>query len=302
MSFRTGLQSIKNKMFSANGAVRAGFWRQTFAKIAMYIILTVLAFFVVFPCIWMILASLKPYDEFLEFYAKIFPNDWSLTSYKQLFSDANLNFGRGYLNSMIVVIGVIPCGTFFASMAAFSFAKLKLRHKTFWLLFLLSGMMVPGAVLLLPRYIAYQQLSWIDTLLPLIVPHLFIHVSMMFFFIQYMRGISNTIFEAAKIDGSGYLFMHVYIMIPLMIPAISAQVIFWFMGIWNDYFAPSIYLTSASKLTLQAMLARLNSNELGVNFTKIFAGAVMSSIPMIVFYIVFQNFFIESITIGAVKE
>ena len=162
--------------------------------------------------------------------------------------------------------------------------------------------MIPGAVLLMPRYVFYETIGWIDTLLPLIVPHLLIHVGTMFFFIQYMKGIPSELFEAAKIDGCSTFRMFLQIMIPLLLPAIAAQDIFWFMGIWNDYFAPSIYLRTESNMTLQVLMQYINTNYSGSNHhTMVFAGAVMSCLPMVVVYLILQRFFIKSMSIGAVK-
>lgn len=265
------------------------------------LILCILSFLVLFPLIFMVLSSLRSQTEYYEHVAHFFPQNWfNFDNYRRVLTDANLL--SGYKNTLIVVVAVIPCGTFFAAMAAFSFAKLKLRSKQFWLLFLLSGMMVPGAVLLMPRYIAYQTIGWIDTLAPLIVPHLFIHVGTMFFFIQYMKGIPSELFEAAKIDGCSTFRAFLQIMLPLLLPAIAAQDIFWFMGIWNDYFAPSIYLRSQDNMTLQVLMAFINTNYAGSGHqTVVFAGAVLSCLPMIVVYLILQKFFIKSISIGAVK-
>ena len=265
------------------------------------LVLAFLSFLVLFPLIFMVLSSFRSSDEYFAKIAYMFPKQWfNFDNYRKVIVNANLMVG--YRNTLIIVVAVIPIGTFFAALSAFSFAKLKLHHKQFWLLFLLSGMMVPGAVLLMPRYIAYQTIGWTDTLLPLIVPHLFIHVGTMFFFIQYMKGIPSELFEAAKIDGCSTFRMFVQIMFPLLLPAVAAQDIFWFMGIWNDYFAPSIYLTSTENMTLQVMMASLNSSYSGSGQqTVVFAGAVLSCLPMIIVYLILQRFFIKSMSIGAVK-
>ena len=275
--------------------------RGIFGAIASNLILAFLSFLVLFPLIFMVLSSLRTSDEYFANISHMFPENWfNFDNYKRVIVNANLM--TGYRNTLIIVVAVIPCGTFFAALAAFSFAKLKLRHKQFWLLFLLSGMMVPGAVLLMPRYIAYQTIGWVDTMLPLIIPHLFIHVGTMFFFIQYMKGIPSELFEAAKIDGCSTFRMFLQIMFPLLLPAVAAQDIFWFMGIWNDYFAPSIYLRSSENMTLQVMMASLNSSYMGSgNQTIVFAGAVLSCLPMIIVYLILQRFFIKSMSIGAVK-
>ena len=215
---------------------------------------------------------------------------------------AEVNILHGYLNTFIIIICELPCNLFFTSMAAFSFAKLRLKHKTFWLLFLLSGMMVPGAVLTMPRYFVYSKINWIDTFLPLIVPHLFSNAGRMFFFIQFMHGVPSEIFEAAKVDGCSYFKMHLMIMLPLLLPAVAAQAIFGFMGTWNDYFAPSIYLHKEEMYTLQVLLANFfTAYKAEGSFTVVFAGATLSCLPMIVLYLILQNYFIKSMAIGAVK-
>ena len=125
---------------------------------------------------------------------------------------------------------------------------------------------------------------------------------MMFFLIQYMKGISNSYFEAAKIDGASEMKQFLVIMLPLVKTAISAQVIFWFIGIWNDFFAPEIYLDTKEKMTLQPLLQRINTdNAGGGNYPMIMAGAVLASIPMMVIYVTCQKYFIESLAISGVK-
>ena len=126
--------------------------------------------------------------------------------------------------------------------------------------------------------------------------------SMIFFLVQYMRGIPTSYFEAARIDGAGHFRCFISVMFPLVKTAIAAQVIFWFIGIWNDYFAPAIYLKSYDTMTLQPMMARINSeSQGGVNLPLIMAGAVLSSLPMLAIYITCQKFFIESLAISGVK-
>lgn len=269
-------------------------------RVFTYLIMSVGAFILVFPYLWMILSSFKGADEAaLEF--TFFPRSWSTEAYTQLFTDPNFPIFRGLLNTIIIEVSVIFIGTFVSAMAAFSFAKLKLRFKTFWLLFLMSGMMVPYAALMLPQYRAFEALGMTDTLWPLILPGFFGNVSMIFFLTQYMRGIPNAYFEAARIDGANHFKCFVVIMFPLVYTAIAAQVIFWFVGIWNDYFAPSIYLSSPETKTLQVLLGGLNEQGSGVYLPMSLAGSFLASIPMLVIYITCQKFFIESLAISGVK-
>lgn len=265
-----------------------------------YLILTVGAIILVFPYVWMILTSFKTPAEALSLELKLFPAKFVLDAYKNLWAD--IPFLSGVKQTLKIEFSVIIVGTFVSAMAAFSFAKLKLRFKNFWMLFLMSGMMVPYAALMMPQYRTFQKLNMTNTLWPLILPGFFGNVSMIFFLTQYMKGISNSFFEAAKIDGAGEMKQFLIIMLPLVKTAIAAQVIFWFVGIWNDFFAPEIYLDSTDKMTLQPLLQRINANNKnGGNYPTMMAGAVLASLPMLVIYTTCQKFFIESLAISGVK-
>ena len=159
-------------------------------RIFTYIILIIGAAFLVMPYLWMLLGSFKaPLDaNALEF--RFFPQEWIFTNYTDLFTSPNFPIVNAFFNTVLVEVSVIVVGTFVSAMAAFSFAKLKLPHKTFWLLFLMSGMMVPYAALMLPQFRVFQTIGMFDTLWPLILPGFFGNVSMLFFLVQYMRGIS----------------------------------------------------------------------------------------------------------------
>ena len=274
-------------------------------RIFTYIILTAGAALLVFPFLWMVLSSFKTLDEASNLNGfTFFPSKWVISNYTFLFKSENFPIFRALLNTVIIEVSVIVVGTFVSAMAAFSFAKLKLKFKTFWLLFLMSGMMVPYAALMLPQYRAFDALNMTDTLWPLILPGFFGNVSMIFFLTQYMRGVPNAYFEAARIDGANHFVCFLRIMLPLIKTAIAAQVIFWFVGIWNDYFAPSIYLSSETQMTLQVLLGRLNAGGAsgpGQYLPQALAGAVLSSIPMLIIYITCQKFFIESLAISGVK-
>lgn len=270
-------------------------------RVLIYALLVLGAALIVFPFVWMVLGSFKtPLDaNSAEF--RFLPVEWVTNNYTDLFTNTNFPIIKAFFNTVIVEVSVIVVGTFVSALAAFSFAKLKLQHKTFWLLFLMSGMMVPYAALMLPQFRAFQSMNMFDTLWPLILPGFFGNVSMIFFLVQYMRGIPNAILEAARIDGAGHFTSFVCVMFPLVKTAIAAQVIFWFIGIWNDYFAPSIYLITPDRMTLQALLGSLNPAQNRQYLPMALAGAVLSSIPMFVIYLSCQKFFIESLAISGVK-
>lgn len=271
-------------------------------KAALYLLLSLVGVLTVFPYLWMVFTTFKEPLEAMMPSLDLFPKVFSLDSYFKL-SDQTPSFLRSMGNTMIIELAVIPVGTFVSALAAFSFAKMRLPCKRFLLLFLMSGMMVPYAAVLLPQYRAYSSLGWTGTLLPLVIPGLFGNVGMMFFFIQYMKNTPDSLIEAGRIDGASWMRIFVSVVIPTIVPAIAAQVIFWFLGIWNDYFAPSIYLSGSNWLTVQALLAVLNDNNARrPDLPLVMAGATISSIPIIVLYVAFQKYFVQSLALTGIKE
>ena len=260
------------------------------------------AFTMLFPYIWMFLTSFKSNNEAWADPPTLFPSKWFIDAYTGIVGDKK--FYMSIVYTLAIELSVILVGTAFATLAAFSFAKLRFRFKKTLLLVLMSSMMVPYAAVMLPQYRAFQSMGLTETLWPLILPGLFGNTSMMFFLITYMKqGVPDALLESAKIDGASYFRMFFQIALPLSKPAIAAQAIFWFVGIWNDFFGPSIYLTNPDVQTLQVYLnSLLSSNSSGLELPTIMAGAVLASVPMMIIFFCFQNFFINSIALSGMKE
>ena len=162
--------------------------------------------------------------------------------------------------------------------------------------------MIPFAIIMIPQFIIFSKIGWVDTLKPLIIPGLFGNVSMIFFLRQYMMGIPTDFIEAARLEGCSFFKIYYKIILPLSGPAISAQVILWFMGIWNDYLAPSIYINTPERMTIQTVIQSFNATyAIQTDFPLIMAASIMSMLPIIVVFIIFQKWIIESIAITGVK-
>lgn len=266
--------------------------------VVVYLFLSFICFTCLFPFVWMCLSSVKTVQETVNtLELTFFARDPQWVNYAKVFE--KIHVMRGFLNTMVVEIATIPLCVFVSGMSAFAFSKMELRHKNVHLMIQLSALMIPYACVVLPLYRAYYSLGLTNTLWPLIFPSLFGGVSMMFFFVQFQRGIPNAIFDAAKVDGAGYFKQYILIMLPMMGPAVAAQVIFMFVGNWNDFFAPSLYLTTEKSMTLQLMLKSLSDSK--VDLPIAFAGAVIACVPLYIIYIVFQRYFIEGMAISAVK-
>lgn len=284
----------------------ARFSRFSTSEKIIYIVSTVivilLALTMLFPFYWMFASALKSVAENMSLDLVLWSANPNWGVFEKLFN--KYDFGRAILNTVIIEISIIPVGTFVSSLAAFAFAKMHFRHKKALLITIMVGMMIPYSAVMLPQYRAYDSMGLIGTLWPIIIPGLFGRISMMFFLITYMKGaIHDSIIESAKIDGSSFFRMYWQIALPLAKNAIFAQIIFWFVGIWNDYFAPSLYLTNENIRTVQVVLNLLNSDTGGnLELPVMMAGAFVSSIPMIIFFLIFRNMFVGSITMSGVKE
>ena len=253
----------------------------------------------VLPFLWMLSTSLKQSN--LVFGPPEWipdPIDWA--NYAEIWDAAPL--ATGLLNSAIVTVLVVVVGTFSSTMAAFAFAKLDFPHKRAIFVALLATIMIPLVVLILPQFLVYAQIGWLDTLLPLIVPGLLGNVTMIFFLRQYMLGIATELMEAAKIDGAGFFRIYWSIFLPLCKPAIAANVIIVFMATWNDYLGPLIFTSSPENSTVQLVIASLNSYYAEqTDFPLIMAASIVAVLPVVVLFTITQKYFVESFSFTGIK-
>lgn len=252
------------------------------------------------PLLWMISTSLKDKAGVFQLPPQWIPNPVKWDAYKRLVELDTLS--SGIKNTIIVSLSVTIIGTITSSMAAFSFAKLKMPYKNSLFLMLLFALMIPYPAVMIPQFMMFSKIGWVDTLLPLIVPGLFGNITMIFFLRQYLSNIPDSIVEAAKIDGAGYLKMFFQLIFPLIRPAVAAQFILWFMGVWNDYLAPLLYLNSPEKQTLQVVIANLNAAyAIQTDYPLIMAASVVSLLPVLIVFIIFQKQIIESVALSGMK-
>ena len=266
----------------------------------IFIFLSIGAVVMIAPLLWMVSTSLKSKEDVFALPPVWIPTDISFSKYTEIWSMGPLL--SGISNSLIVALSVTIVGTFTSSLAAFAFAKLNFRGKNKIFLLLFASVMIPYPVLMIPQFMMFSSIGWVDTLLPLIVPGLFGNIFMIFFLRQFLNSIPNSIIEAAKIDGCSYFQIFYKIIFPLIKPAVAAQLILWFMAIWNDYLGPSLYLNSPEKQTLQLVIANFNASyAIQSDYPLIMAASVVALLPMLIVFMIFQKQIIESIAISGVK-
>ncbi len=269
-------------------------------RVVIFIVLLAGALTMVIPFVWMLSTSLKEAKLVYQIPPQWIPKPVDWRNYVEIWTNSNLL--SGIKNSVIVSACVLAFGTFSTTMSAFAFAKLDVPGKNVLFICLLSSMMIPFVVLLVPQYIIYSKIKWINTLLPLIIPGALGNVSMLFFLRQYMTGLPTELLEAAKIDGCGYFKIYYRIFLPLSKPAIVSNIIMTFMGTWNDYLGPMIFVNDNKKQTVQVAIAMLNSyHETQTDVPLVMAAALVAILPVLILFIVCQDYFTDSFAISGLK-
>jgi multiple sugar transport system permease protein len=254
----------------------------------------------VLPFLWMLSTSLKQSKTVFDFPPQWIPDPIDWANYLEVWDIVPL--GTGLLNSLIVTVSVVVVGTFSSTMAAFAFAKLDFPHKRAIFVGLLATIMVPIVVLIIPQFLLYVELGWIDTLLPLIVPGLLGNVTMIFFLRQYMLGLASELLEAAKLDGAGFLRIYWSIFLPLCKPAIAANVIIVFMATWNDYLGPLIFTNSPENATVQLVIASFSAYYAEqTDFPMVMTASIIAVIPVVVLFTAAQKYFVDSFAFSGIK-
>lgn len=269
----------------------------------IYMFLILGAMLMIIPLIWMFFSSLKSPGQFLTTQLSLkMPEHPHWENYYRRVWQMEPALQRGVLNSLIISFSTIIVGTFVSSLAAFSYAKLRFPGKQKLFLAELATMMIPFAIIMIPQFIIYARIGWLNTWCPLIIPGMLGNVSMIFFLRQYMSGIPTSLIESARIDGAGYFFIFLKIIFPNAKPAIAAQAILWFMGAWNDYFAPSIYLNNPNKLTVQVMISQLNAMyAIQTDYPLLLTASVLALLPCLIMFMVFQKQIIASVAMTGLK-
>ena len=267
---------------------------------ALLVVLSVFALAMLAPLLWMFTTAVKTKPEVFALPPVLWPDSPQWETFARMWTEAPVL--SGFKNSIIVAGTVTVIGSVTSSIAAFALSKMRLPGKNVIFLALLSGLMIPYPTLMIPQFVMFSRLHWVDTLLPLIVPLLFGNIIMIFFLRQYLETVPDSLIEAAKIDGASYLTIFGRMIVPMIRPAIAAQFILWFMTVWNDYLGPILYLNSPGKQTLQVVIANLNVEYATQrDYPLIMAASFVALLPILVVFLVFQRQIIESVALTGSK-
>src|SRR6185437_7071626 len=266
--------------------------------VLLYVALIVISFVFVTPILWMISTALKPAPDIFKIPPVWIPNppDW------REFVDPWVAGGFNvYLFNTVKITVLSMIGTILStSLVAYSFARLRWPGRDLFFTLTLASMMLPFQVRIIPLFLLFKQLGWLDTHLPLIVPSWFGDAFFIFLLRQYFRTLPVDLDDAAKIDGAGNLTIYWKIMMPLITPALATVAIFSFMDNWNAFFTPLIFLNTQSKFTLAIGLAQFKS-QFQVSWNDLMATSFLVTLaPLLVFFFA-QRYFIRGISMTGIK-
>ena len=263
--------------------------RQT-KKIVSYLLMTAIGLVLITPLLWMVFTSLKPMEEIVRYPPTFFPEKIVWQNY--LDTITAFPFWRYARNTLLITVLVVFGNVLSNSFIAYGFAKLDFPGKKLMFALVLSTMMIPGFVTMIPQYVLFSKIGWVGTYLPLIVPSFFGNAFNIFLMRQFYLSINDELIEAAEIDGANHFYIWSRLMLPLTKPALITIAINSFNAAWNDFLGPLLYIQDQEKYTLQIGL-QVFQNQATTQWNYLMAGATLVLIPSILMFFFAQRYFIE---------
>jgi ABC-type glycerol-3-phosphate transport system permease component len=283
-----------------SGRTLTRLWRRRGHRVALLLVIFTGALVIMFPLAWMIATSLKQAGDVYLFPPVWIPNPPQWGNYAEVWAVAD--FGHYFLNSILVsgltVIGsVLSC-----ALAGYSFSRLRSPGRNVIFVVLLSTLMLPSTVTIVPTFVVFQRFGWLNTFYPLIVPAFFGNAFYIFLLRQFFMTIPLDLEDAGRIDGANSIQIFSQIMLPLAMPALVTVAIFSFIGSWNDFFYPLIYLNSEDMYTVALGVANFQgSTRVGPQMQLLMAASFMATVPVLIVFFLAQRFFIRGIVFTGIK-
>lgn len=273
--------------------------KKKISKSIIYIILFFISFVCLVPFYWIIRSSLMDMSQIFTMPPIWIPKPIKFSNYKEALT--MLPFGRYFLNTLFVVVFTVLGTVITSSLCAYSFSRIEWKGRDTVFGILLTAMMIPFAVTLIPTFIGWQKLGVVNSYAPLIVPAWFGGgVFNVFLLRQFFRTIPKELDEAARIDGAGHFTIYSKIIIPLSKPSLIVVSLFSFMGSWNDFLGPLVYLNDGDKFTLSLGLMQFQGMY-SAQWQYMMAAATVVLVPIVIIFFIGQKYFIEGISMSGMK-
>ena len=284
--------------------------KKLFFDVITYVILIAVAFIMIYPFWWMISASFAENRNIMINESTWWPSQTredlfgNYANVITIASQGGTDFWQSVGVTLLYSLVPVTVGIITSTMAAFAFAKLNFKGKNVVFFYCLAGIMIPGPSIMITQYCFYNELGWTLNGLAMIIPGCFGAVLTAFFIRQYLYGMPTAIIEAAKIDGAGYWRIFWQFVVPLAMPAITAQFILSFIGSWNNYLGPLLFVQSEAWYPLALLVAQFESKigSATENYPSIMAISVLALLPVLILFGIFQKWILGSIMLTGSKE
>jgi multiple sugar transport system permease protein len=271
------------------------------SSLVWHVVLCACSIIMLYPLLWLFASSFKPQSEIFGTLA-LLPSKFDFGAYARGWNGLQVSFGRFFFNSAVIAVLSVIGNVISCSLAAFAFTRLEFPGSRFLFALMLGTMMIPYHVTLIPQYLLFLNLLWVNTFLPLVVPK-FLAVDSFFIFlmIQFFRGIPRDLDEAAMMDGCSKWRLYWSIMLPLSLPVLACTAVFSFIWSWDDFFGPLIYLNDVTNYTAQLALRTFVDSGGQSDWAALFAMSVVGLLPILLLFVFFQRLLIDGIATTGMK-
>lgn len=276
-------------------------WRK-FKWPIYHILVGLLALVMLYPIIWMFFSSFKESRTIFTTATTLFPAEWIWSNYITGWQGiGGYSFGHYMWNSFVIVILSTIGVVLSSSLIAFGFARLNFKGRNLWFALMMVTLMLPHDVVLVPQYVIFTKLGWLNTIWPIVVPNFFGAPFFIFLMVQFIRTIPKELDEAATIDGCGKFRLYLQIIMPLIKASLATAAIFSFYWRWEDLLGPVLYLNSPDKYTVSMGLKMFLDSESASNWGGMFAMSMVSLLPVVLVFFLFQRHIVEGISSSGIK-
>ncbi len=262
-------------------------------------LLALIALAFLLPLVWMITSSLKSTTEVFAVDWHWLPEQWRWDNYATVWTDPEVSMLSAYLNTVFITVVATAAQLFIASLAAYAFAKIRFRGKGAVFALFLATMMMPAEVMIVPRFILFNAINLYNNLWSVILPHFF-NATAIFMLRQFYMGLPDDLMEAAKIDGAGHPRIFAQVMMPLTKSALISLMVLSFIGCWNEYLSPLVFLVRKDLYTISQVIRWYMLDDLQ-RYDLTMAAATSAILPVVIVFILCQRYFVEGIATSGIK-
>jgi multiple sugar transport system permease protein len=266
-----------------------------------YVLLSGGLIVILLPLLWMVSTALKDMQQVFRFPPTLIPDPFYWTNFRDAFTMDTLPFAQFFINSTIITVAATIGSVISSVIVAYSFARIEWKGRDLLFFVVITTMMIPHEITLVPRFILFRDLGWLDTYLPLIVPEYFGRPFFIFLLRQYMLTIPREIDQAAIIDGCNEWQLLVRIIVPVTTLAMFSVIVFSIQTHWNEFLEPLVFVNRLERFPISVGLAMFNG-QYGTRYNLLMAASLVSMLPLVLIFAFFQKYFIEGVVVTGVKQ